>query len=186
MGFLLLTFSNGVLLLLFLRTDSESQCGKVINKKSVGKAGNSKNSNFPLIFYVLLSRIDFQSPSVKIIIHITGLFFGRMSGSYRWLIPPVPWVFGRICWVFGNFTWVFDISLSIFTKTIDFIDFSMEKRWVFTPKGKKSSSRLSFLLKCFKNPPVYWVFLKNWAWVFLKLEFFWLEFSSKCPKKSLT
>ena len=62
---------NGVLLLLCLRTNSESQCGKVIHKKSVGKAGNSKNSNFPLsplIFYVLLSRIDFQSSSVKIII----------------------------------------------------------------------------------------------------------------------
>ena len=62
---------NGVLLLLFSRTNSESQSGKVIHKKSVGKAGNSKNSNFPLsplIFYVLLSRFDFQSSSVKIMI----------------------------------------------------------------------------------------------------------------------
>ena len=83
-----------------------------------------------------------------------GFFFGRMSGSYRWLIPPVPWVFGRICWVFwpfcwvfwqiywvfGNFTWVFYISLSIFTKTHDFIyfsDFSMGKRWVFYSKRGK-------------------------------------------------
>ena len=58
---------NGVLLLLCSRTNSESQCGKVIHKKSVGKAGNSNFLNFPLsplIFYVLLSRIDFQSSSV--------------------------------------------------------------------------------------------------------------------------
>ena len=62
---------NKVLLLLFSRTNSESQCGKVIHKKSVGRAGNSNFLNFPLsplIFYELLSRIDFQSPSVKIII----------------------------------------------------------------------------------------------------------------------
>ena len=59
--------TNGLLLLLFLRTNSESQCGKEIHKKSVGKAGNSNFLNFPLsplIFYVLLSRIDFQSSSV--------------------------------------------------------------------------------------------------------------------------
>ena len=58
---------NGVLLLLCSRTNSESQCGKVIHKKSVGRAGNSNFLNFPLsplIFYVLLSRIDFQSSSV--------------------------------------------------------------------------------------------------------------------------
>ena len=48
-------------------TNSESQCEKVIHKKSVGKAGNSNFLNFPLsplIFYVLLSRVDFQSSSV--------------------------------------------------------------------------------------------------------------------------
>ena len=62
---------NGVSSIKTQRTNSESQCGKVIHKKSVGKAGNSKNSNFPLsplIFYVLLSRIDFQSSSVNIIV----------------------------------------------------------------------------------------------------------------------
>ena len=63
--------------------------------------------------------------------------------------------------------------------------FHGKKMSFFTPKGEKSSGRLSFLLKYFKNPPVHWVFLKNWAWVFLKLEFFRLEFFSKCPKKSL-
>lgn len=41
-----------------------------------------------------------------------------------------------------------------------------------TPKGERSSGRLSFLPKYFKKLPVHWVFLKNWAWVFLKLEFF--------------
>ena len=62
---------NGVLLLLFSRTNSESQSGKVIHKKSVGKAGNSNFLNFPLsplILYVLLSLIDFQSQSVNIIV----------------------------------------------------------------------------------------------------------------------
>ena len=63
--------------------------------------------------------------------------------------------------------------------------FHGKKMSFFIPKGEKSSGRLSFLLKYFKNPPVHWVFLKNWAWVFLKLEFFRLEFFSKCPKKSL-
>ena len=61
--------------------------------------------------------------------------------------------------------------------------FHGKKTSFFIPKGEKSSGRLSFLLKYFKNPPVHWVFLKNWAWVFLKLEFFRLEFFSKCPKK---
>ena len=64
-----------------------------------------------------------------------------------------------------------------------FPTFPWEKDEFFIPKGEKSSGRLSFLLKYFKNPPVHWVFLKNWAWVFLKLEFFRLEFFSKCPKK---
>ena len=68
---------------------------------------------------------------------------------------------------------------------LTFPTFPWKKDEFFIPKGEKSSGRLSFLLKYFKNPPVHWVFLKNWAWVFLKLEFFRLEFFSKCPKKSL-
>ena len=52
-------------------TDAPRKMRDRMHKKSVGKAGNSKNSNFPLsplIFYVLLSRIDFQSSSVNIIV----------------------------------------------------------------------------------------------------------------------
>ena len=54
---------NGVLLLLFSRTNSESQSGKVIHKKSVGKAGNSNFLNFPLsplIFYVFFPALTFR------------------------------------------------------------------------------------------------------------------------------
>ena len=60
---LLMQALNGVLLLLCSRTNSESQCRKVIHKKSVGKAGNSNFLNFPLsplIFYVFFPALTFR------------------------------------------------------------------------------------------------------------------------------
>ena len=93
---------------------------------------------------------------------------------------------------FGHFVEFLAILLEFFIflylfspKPLILLTFPWKKDEFFIPKGEKSSGRLSFLLKYFKNPPVHWVFLKNWAWVFLKLEFFRLEFFSKCPKKSL-
>ena len=52
-----LILSNGVSSIKKQWTNSENQCEKVIHKKSVGKAGYSKNSNSlpsPLIFYAYL------------------------------------------------------------------------------------------------------------------------------------
>ena len=98
-----MTNYNRVSLFSCSRTDPESQCGKVIHKKSVGKAKNSKKSNFPLsplIFYVLLSRIDFQSLSVNIIVtepHCCNKTFLQYFNvrSYLMFIPKVRCIFVR-------------------------------------------------------------------------------------------
>ena len=49
-------------------------------------------------------------------LQLNQAFFGRMSGSYRWLIPPVPWVFERFVEFFGHF-------VEFFGKFIEFIEF---------------------------------------------------------------
>jgi len=64
-----------------------------------------------------------------------------------------------------------------------FPTFPWEKDEFFIPKGEKSSGRLSFLLKYFKNPPVIEFFSKIGLEFSSNLSFFRLEFFSKCPKK---